>query len=99
MKKPKQPDVHLIGMMIEEDEESILLYLHQSCPSCPEGHHLLLAQLNRRAFRGSEALSAIVDSIAMLIGQAVVAEISSMPGIKAEVVGPFESFTPGKTTH
>jgi len=99
MKKPKQPDVHLIGMMIEEDEESILLYLHQSCETCPEGHHLLLAQLNRRAFRGSEALSAIVDSIAMLIGQAVVAEISSMPGIKAEVVGPFESFTPGKTTH
>jgi hypothetical protein len=54
-RKARAPiDLGMIAIVVEDDDESITLSVHHPCPHCPDGHHLMLAQLNRKAFASSE---------------------------------------------
>lgn len=88
----------LLGIVVEEEEDSITLTAMHECPHCPDGHRLMLARLNRTAFDSSGPLTAVIDIIALVIGKAMIMELTGERDVDVAVMHADMS-SAGKTTH
>lgn len=88
----------LLGIVVEEEDDSITITAMHECPHCPDGHRLMLARLNRTAFDASGPLTAVIDIIALVIGKALIMELTGERNVEVTVMhGGMTSA--GRTTH